>query len=131
MSSPANTVNSVMQWLMGIFKVWLPTLPLSGVWAPFQALWELVVPGPLPDPNAPLPWNIGVTPDWTIPIAGVRLIPAQISIMVQETADSPALEVPLAQPRETQRNARPPKAGPGKILSKNKKTKVTKQRRTK
>jgi hypothetical protein len=131
MSSPTNTVNSVMQWLIGIFKVWLPTLPLSGVWAPFQALWELVVPGPLPDPNAPLPWNIGVTPDWTIPIAGVRLIPAQISVVVQETGGSPAVEATLAPPRKAQPNRRPPKKPTGKNLSKSSKTKMTKQRKTK
>ena len=107
MSSPANTVNSVMQWLMGIFKVWLPTLPLSGVWAPFKALWELLVPGPLPDPTAPLPWNIVVTPDWTMPIVGVRLIPAEISIVVTESGGSPDVEALLAKSREGQPNPNP------------------------
>lgn len=131
MSSPTTTVNSVMQWLMGIFKVWLPTLPLSGIWAPFQALWELVVPGPLPDPTAPLPWNIGITPDWTIPIVGVRLIPADISIVVKETGGSPALDVSLTQPPKARRSPTVPKKQIGKNLSKNKKTKVTKQRKTK
>jgi len=127
MSSPATTVNSVMQWLIGIFKIWLPTLPLSGVWAPFQALWELLVPGPLPDPTAPLPWNIGVTPDWTMPIVGVRLIPTQISIVVKEAggspSGSPAVEVALAQPRIAQPNRRPPKKRTGKNLSKSRKLK--------
>lgn len=130
MSSPT-TVNSVMQWLIGIFKLWLPTLPLSGVWAPFKALWELVVPGSLPDPNTPLPWNIGVTPDWTMPIAGVRLIPADISIVVKETGGSPAVEMPLAQARTAPPNPRPPRKRIGKNFSKSSKNKMTNQRKTK
>lgn len=130
MSSPTNTVNSVMQWLMGIFKIWLPTLPLSGVWARFQALWELPVPGSLPDPNTPLPWSIGVTPDWTMPIEGVRLIPAEISILVKETGGSPAVETLAPPPREAKRNPNPPRKRTGKNLSKSRKTKMSKQRKT-
>jgi len=131
MSSPTTIVNTVMQWLIGLFNVWLPTLPLSGVWVPFQALWELPITGPLPDPKTPLPWNIGVTPDWTIPIAGVRLIPAEISIVVTESHGSPDTGMLLAQPREAQPNPSPPKKRTGKNLSKSSKTKMTKQRKTK
>ena len=95
MSSPTNTVNTVMQWLSGILKIWLPTLPLSGVWARFEALWQQPVPGKLPDPQSPLPWNIGVEPGWRMPIDGVKLLPSQISIVVQQTDGSPSVEVPL------------------------------------
>lgn len=123
MSSPTTTVNSVMQWLIGIFKIWLPTLPLSGVWVRFQALWELPVPGSLPDPNTPLPWNISVTPDWTMPIEGVRLIPADISILVTETGGSPTAQTLVAPPRQAARNPNPPKKRTGKNLSKSRKPK--------
>jgi hypothetical protein len=131
MSSPTTIVNTVMQWLIGLFNVWLPTLPLSGVWAPFQALWELPISGPLPDPKTPLPWDIGVTPDWTMPIVGVRLIPAEISIVVTESSGSPDVGALLAQPREAQPNPTPPKKRVGNNLKESSKTKTTKQRKNK
>lgn len=112
-----------MQWLIGLFNVWLPTLPLSGVWAPFQALWELPITGTLPDPRTPLPWNIGVTPDWTMPIIGVRLIPAEISILVTETGGSPAVETLAAPPPQAKLGTNPPGKRPGKNLRKSSKTK--------
>lgn len=97
-----------MQWLIGLFNFWLPTLPLSGVWANFTALWEVPILGPLPNPKSPLPWQIGIEPDWSMPISGVRLIPAAISILVTQTGGSPSsVEVSLAKPSRAKR--RPPR----------------------
>lgn len=107
MSSPVTTVNAVMQWLIGVFNLWLPTLPLSGMWANFTALWELPIPGPLPNPKSPLPWQINIEPDWSMPITGVRLIPAAISVLVTQAGGSPStFEVSLAQPSRAGRRPR-------------------------
>jgi len=94
MSLPTTTVNSLMQWLAGLFRRLLPTLPLSGVWSRFTALWELPIIGSLPDPGQPLPWKIEVEPDWSMPVQGVRLVPSNISILVSQRGGSPNIRMP-------------------------------------
>ena len=104
MSSPATTVNALMQWLMGLFHLVLPTLPLSGIWSRFTALWELPITGKLPDPSQPLPWNIAVEPEWSMPVSGVRLVPSRISILVNDSGGSPQIRVPLVRRRKRKRD---------------------------
>jgi hypothetical protein len=90
-----------MQWLMGLFHLVLPTLPLSGIWSRFTALWELPVTGKLPDPSEPLPWNIDVESEWAMPVSGVRLVPARIVILVTDSGGSPQSGLPLVRRRKT------------------------------
>jgi hypothetical protein len=61
-ASPANTVNTVMQWLNENMGLSLPVLPLFGWPASLYSLWELFILGEVPP--GPLPWSIEVEGSW-------------------------------------------------------------------
>lgn len=100
MSSPADTVDQVFQWLRKVFGVFLPTLPLATAYRRFTSLFGISIAAPLPAPDAPLPWDVPLAEDWPLPMPGVDVALQHIRIHVAERADGPATVSPSFPPTE-------------------------------
>jgi hypothetical protein len=83
MSSPSEDVSGAMAWLNEVFHLFIPTLPLTGLWRRFTGLWELLVRGPLPPPETPLPWTIDVEGPWGDLFSGAAVQLDNIQILAR------------------------------------------------
>ena len=84
MSSPL-TFDSAIAWINATFGLSIPTLPFLQSWmAPFAALWDMLVPGPLPKSTQPLPWIISISGSWQPPVGGTVTL-ENITITVSGT----------------------------------------------
>lgn len=100
MSSSADTVDQVFQWLRKVFGIFLPTLPLAAACRRFTNLFGIAIAAPLPAPDTPLPWDMPLAKDWPLPLVGVDVTLQQIHIHVAERADGPAAAFPSLSPTE-------------------------------
>jgi hypothetical protein len=86
-TSPAITVNAVMEWLNAKLGLKLPTLPLAGWPAVLKSLWEMFVKGTFP--SGPLPWEISIDGSWPAIFPQIGPTPVQLenlTITVKETS---------------------------------------------
>ena len=89
-SSPIETVNSVMQWLNDHLGLSLPVIPLPRWLSPLTSLWELPIIGGIP--SHPPPWDIPVDGSWPgiFPqIGSPPMMLENIVIHVREQGGSP------------------------------------------
>jgi hypothetical protein len=76
MSSPIETVNSIMEWLNSLFGLRIPTLPLTGWPSVMKKLWNMFVSESPP---------FGSPPTWVIPIEGTLdgVLPAGSTLQLE------------------------------------------------
>jgi len=86
-SSPLD-VNGLFVWLNTAFGWTLPVQPLRGVLAKFNALWDLLLAGPVPV-DEPFPWIIAVEGSWNPPVGGTIVL-SNIEIRIGEAASPPS-----------------------------------------
>jgi hypothetical protein len=93
MSSPAETVNGLMQWLSTTLGVTLPVLPFSGIWRRVESLWLKLIATTFPTYLLPLPWIFDVEGPWQdlFPGAPVELQNLQILVSERPPIESPTL----------------------------------------
>ncbi len=88
-TSPAITVNAVMEWLNEKLGLKIPTLPLSGWPAVLKSLWEMFIKGTYP--SGPLPWKISIDGSWPAIFPQIGPTPVQLqnlTINVQQTSST-------------------------------------------
>lgn len=86
-TSPAITVNAVMEWLNAKLGLRLPTLPLTGWPDVVKNFWEMFIIGTFP--SGPLPWKIPINGSWPAIFPQIGPTPVQLqnlTIVVEETS---------------------------------------------
>ena len=87
MSSPL-TFDGAIAYINATFGLSIPTLPFLSSWmAPFTALWDMLVSGPLPKSTDPLPWVISISGNWSPNVGGTVTL-ENITITVSSTSGS-------------------------------------------